>query len=75
MRLYDVYRYDDSVARVRMLENGKIEWAYHQENGIGQGFWWSNEMKKIMDEFITRYPDFEELVVAEFTLRQCERKS
>ena len=29
-------------------------------------------MKTIMDEFITRYPDFEELVVGEFTLRQCE---
>ena len=74
MSLYDVYRYDASVARVRMLENGKIEWAYHQEYGHGQGFWWSNDMKNIMEEFIKRYPDFEELVVAEFTLRQCEDK-
>jgi hypothetical protein len=75
MRLYDVYRYEDFVARVRILENGKIEWAYHQENGHGQGFWWRNEMKNIMEEFITRYPDFEELVVAEFTLYRCQHVS
>ena len=75
MRLYDVYRYDASVARVRILESGKIEWAYHQENGIGQGFWWSNESKHRIEEFITNYPFFVELVVAEFTLQRCERES
>jgi hypothetical protein len=75
MRMYDVYRYNDLVARVRILENGKIEWAYRQEHGNWQGFWWSNAIKNTMEEFIKRYPDFEELVVAEFTLRQCENKS
>jgi hypothetical protein len=75
MRLYDVYRYEDFVARVRILESGKIEWAYRQEHGNWQGFWWSNSIKNTMEEFIKRYPDFEELVVAEFTLRQCEHKS
>jgi hypothetical protein len=74
MRVYDVYRYDASVARVRLLESDEIEWAYHQEHGHGQGFWWSNNMKNMMDEFIKRYPDFEEMVVGEFTLRQCETK-
>jgi hypothetical protein len=75
MRMYDVYRYNDLVARVRILERGKIEWAYRQEHGNWQGFWWSNGIKNTMEEFIKRYPDFEELVVAEFTLRQCENKS
>jgi hypothetical protein len=75
MRLYDVYRYEDFVARVRILKSGKIEWAYRQEHGNWQGFWWSNSIKNTMEEFIKRYPDFEELVVAEFTLRQCEHKS
>jgi hypothetical protein len=75
MRIYDVYRYNDLVARMRILENGKIEWAYRQEHGNWQGFWWSNSIKNTMEEFIKRYPDFEELVVAEFTLRRCEHKS
>jgi hypothetical protein len=75
MRIYDVYRYNDLVARVRTLENGKIEWAYRQEHGNWQGFWWSNSIKNTMEEFIKGYPDFEELVVAEFTLRRCEHKS
>jgi hypothetical protein len=73
--MYDVYRYNDLVARARILENGNIEWAYRQEYGNWQGFWWSNPIKNTMEEFIIRYPDFEELVVAEFTLRQCEDKS
>jgi hypothetical protein len=75
MRMYDVYRYKDLVARVRILESGKIEWAYRQARGRWQGFWWSNDIKNTMEEFIKRYPDFEELVVAEFTLRQCENNS
>ena len=75
MRLYDVYRYEDFVARVRILEDGNIEWAYRQEYGNWQGFWWSNETKHRIEEFIINYPFFVELVVAEFTLRRCERES
>ncbi len=72
MRIYDVFRHDDLVARVRMLESGKIEWAYRQEHGNWQGFWWSNESKHTIEEFITNYPFFVELVVAEFSLYLCE---
>jgi hypothetical protein len=68
MRIYDVYRYNELVARVRVLERGKIEWAYRQENGNWQGFWWSNDIKLTMEQFIQGYPALEELVVAEFTL-------
>ena len=75
MRMYDVYRYNDLVARVRILESGKIEWAYRQARGRWQGFWWSNDIKRTIEQFIERYPELEELVVAEFTLRQCENKS
>ena len=74
MRIYDVYRYNDLVARVRVLENGTIEWAYRQKQGNWQGFWWSNESKERIEEFIIHYPFFEELVVAEFTLHRCERE-
>jgi hypothetical protein len=69
--MYDVYRYEDLVARVRILDNGKIEWAYRQECGGFQGFWWSNDTKSIIEQFIRQYPDLEELVVSEFTLRRC----
>jgi hypothetical protein len=72
MRMYDVYRYNDLVARVRILENGKIEWAYRQAHGNWQGFWWSNDIKRTIEQFIERYPELEELVVSEFTLRRCE---
>jgi hypothetical protein len=75
MIIYDVYRYNDLVARVRILESGKIEWAYRQVQGSWQGFWWSNETKNRIEEFIINYPFFEELVVAEFTLRRCEHES
>jgi hypothetical protein len=75
MKLYDVYRYDDLVARVRILGNGTIEWAYRQEHGNWQGFWWSNESKHTIEEFITNYPFFVELVVAEFSLYQCTHVS
>ena len=70
MRMYDVYRYDDLVARVRVRARGKIEWAYRQETGNWQGFWWSNDIKCTIDEIIDKYQELEELVVAEFTLRR-----
>ena len=70
MRMYDVYRYDDLVARVRVRAGGKIEWAYRQEAGNWQGFWWSNDIKCTIDEIIDKYQELEELVVAEFTLRR-----
>jgi hypothetical protein len=73
MRMYDVYRHKDLTARVRILESGKIEWAYRQAHGSWQGFWWSNDIKFTIEEFIKHYPDFEELVVAEFTLRRCDK--
>jgi hypothetical protein len=70
MRMYDVYRYDDLVARVRVRDRGKIEWAYRQEEGNWQGFWWCNDVKGTIDEIIQKYQELEELVVAEFTLRR-----
>ena len=70
MRMYDVYRYHDLVARVRVTENGKIEWAYGQQRGDWQGFWWSNDIKYRIDNLIRRYPDLEELEISEFTLRR-----
>jgi hypothetical protein len=75
MRMYDVYRHEDPTARVRILESGTIEWAYRQEQGDWQGFWWSNEIKLTIEQFIKQYSDLEELVVSEFTLRRCEKKS
>jgi hypothetical protein len=75
MRTYDVYRHENLTARVRISENGKIEWAYCEEQGIWQGFWWSNDSKLTIEEFIKQYPDLEELVVAEFTLLQCQNPS
>jgi hypothetical protein len=68
--MYDVYRYDDLVARVRVRGSGKIEWAYRQEEGNWQGFWWSNDIKGTIDEIIQKYQELEELVVSEFTLRR-----
>jgi hypothetical protein len=71
MRTYDVYRHNDLVARIRILESGKVEWAYRQEPGDWQGFWWSNDVKSIIDEIIHRYSDLEELNVSDFILRRC----
>jgi hypothetical protein len=71
MRIYDVYRYTEVVARVRILDNRKIEWAYRQEPGNWQGFWWSNDIKHRIDNIIRRYPELEELEISEFSLRQC----
>jgi hypothetical protein len=72
MRIYDVYRCDDLVARVRVLDNGKIEWSYRQKSGDWQGFWWCNETKSIIDEIIEQYPGLEVLVVSEFKVRKSE---
>jgi hypothetical protein len=72
MRMYDVYRYENLVARVRIGEMGKIEWAYRQEHGSWQGFWWGNDVKSTIEEMSRQYPDIEELVVSEFTLRRPE---
>lgn len=73
MRLYDVYRHDDLVARVRILENGKIEWAYRQEHGNWQGFWWSNDMKSILEQLIQQYPSRKRLAISEFRLRRIRK--
>jgi hypothetical protein len=72
MNMYDVYRYKDLTARVRVLDSGKIEWAYRQQQGNWQGFWWSNDIKSTIEQFIKQYPDLEELVVSEFTLHRCK---
>jgi hypothetical protein len=74
MKLYDVYRHKDLIARVRVLKSGKIEWAYRQEQGDWQGFWWSNDVKLTIEQFLKHYPDFEELVVLEFTLHRCKNE-
>jgi hypothetical protein len=71
MRTYDVYRYNDLVARIRILDSGKIEWAYRQNQGNWQGFWWSNETKFTIDEIIKLYPDIEELDISEFRILRC----
>jgi hypothetical protein len=70
MRTYDVYRHHDLVARVRILENGKIEWAYRQEQGDWQGFWWSNDSKLLIEKLIQDFPRRRVLDVSEFTMRR-----
>jgi hypothetical protein len=70
MRMYDVYRHHDLIARVRIGEMGTIEWAYRQEHGNWQGFWWSNDVKILIEELIQDFPDRKELAVSEFTIRR-----
>ncbi len=74
MRTYDVYRYEDLVARVRILDSGTIEWAYRQEHADWQGFWWSNDGKFLIEEVIQNFPNRQELAVSVFTLRRCGEK-
>jgi hypothetical protein len=74
MKMYDVYRYKDLTARVRVLDSGKIEWAYRQTQGDWQGFWWSNDIKSTIEQFIKQFPDLEELVISEFTLQRCKNQ-
>jgi len=71
MRIYNVYRYENLVARVRILENGTIEWAYGQEHSNWQGFWWHNDGKFLIEDVIQHFPDRQELAVAMFTMRRC----
>jgi hypothetical protein len=70
MRMYDVYRHDELVARVRILATGKIEWAYRQEHGNWQGFWWSNDIKLLIEQLIQQYPRRRHLEISEFRLRR-----
>jgi hypothetical protein len=70
MRIYDVYRCDDLVAWVTVLDNGQIEWSYRHEDGDWQDFWWSTETQSTINEIITQYPGLEVLVVSEFTVRK-----
>jgi hypothetical protein len=73
MRLYDVYRHNNLAARVRILESGEITWAYRQHRGTWQGFWWSNDTKRNLEDLIIEYPDREEIVMSEFRLRRVSR--
>ena len=73
MRMYDVYRHDDLVARVRILESGKIEWAYRQQQGNWQGFWWSNDIKRNLEDLILEYPNRNTIVMSEFRLRRIRK--
>ena len=75
MRMYDVYRHDDLVARVRILESGKIEWAYRQQQGNWQGFWWSNDIKRNLEDLILEYPNRNTIVMSEFRLRRIRNWS
>jgi hypothetical protein len=70
MRTYDVYRHDELVARVRILDNGSIEWAYRPVHGDWQGFWWANETKALIELLIERVPPGRQLMVSEFWIRR-----
>jgi hypothetical protein len=70
MRIYDVYRYQDLTACMRVLESGQIEWAYRQESYDWQGFWWSNDIKCLIEELIQEFPNRKEWAVSEFTIRR-----
>jgi hypothetical protein len=74
MRTYDVYRRHDLTARMRVLESGQIEWAYHQGQADWQGFWWSNDVKVLIEELIEDFPYRKELAVSEFMIRRCEKE-
>ena len=73
MRTYDVYRYQDLTARIRVLESGQIEWAYRQGQYDWQGFWWSNDVKVLIEELIEDFPHRKELAASEFMIRRCEK--
>jgi hypothetical protein len=70
MNIYDIYRYQDLKACMRILENGQIEWAYCQETDNWQAFWWSNNIKFLIEELIQEFPYRTELAVSEFKIRR-----
>jgi hypothetical protein len=70
MKVYDIYRHEDLTACVRILESGLIAWAYRQEPYNWQGFWWSNDVKSLIEELIQDFPSRKEFAVTEFTIRQ-----
>ena len=72
MRTYEVYRHRDLVARVRVLDSGHIGWAYGHEQGDWHGYWWFNDVKLTLEQVLLAYPDPQEVVFAEFTLRRCD---
>jgi hypothetical protein len=74
MRTYDIYRHQDLTARMRVLDSGQIEWAYEQETVNWQGFWWSNDVKLLIEELAQDFPHRKELAVSEFTVRRCEKQ-
>jgi hypothetical protein len=70
MQIYDVYRHHDLKACLRILESGQIEWAYCQEQDDWQGFWWSNDVKYLIEELIQEFPERKDLAVSEFKIRR-----
>jgi hypothetical protein len=70
MRISDVYRNHVLKGCMRILENGQIEWAYCQEADNWQSFWWSNDVKFLIEDLIQEFPYRQELAVSEFKIRR-----
>jgi hypothetical protein len=75
MRTYDVYRNEEVTACVRIRECGLIEWAYRQEPFDWQGFWSSNDDKRLIEELIQDFPERETLTVSAFTIRRRDKEA
>jgi hypothetical protein len=70
VRIYDVYRDQSLRACIRRHDDGRIEWAYRQEEAGWQGFWWPNEVKSEIERMIEEYPSLAEFAVSDFTIRR-----
>ncbi len=75
MRIYDIFRGytlrpEDMRACVRIQDNGRIEWAYCQEEAAWQGFWWANEVKSEIERTIQECPVLTEFLVSDLTVRR-----
>jgi hypothetical protein len=73
MRIYDIFRGytfrpENIRACIRIQHNGRIEWAYCQEEATWQGFWWANDVKSEIERTIQECPILTEFLVSDLTV-------
>jgi hypothetical protein len=79
MRVYDIFRGytfrpEDVRACVRIQDNGRIEWAYCQQDAEWRRFWWANEVKSEIERTIQECPALTEFLVSDLTVRQRDKE-
>jgi len=79
VRSYDVYERDDPSfrylrARIRVQDDGQIEWAFRPQGAAWPGFWWSDHVKSEIVRTIKEYPQLAAFSLGGFAIRLREKE-